>query len=535
MLISSGILSLLIPTFCCLGYCFCRRGRVESSPKGREAARHEYRKLEREYTRLRLELNEVRRSSYEALVEEEEEEEEEEEREKVEVEAKVSRALATVVEEEEPAEAAPPSRLVVSKELSRGPVLRRGVASRHLVDQVEETKLRLEAAERLVLQQDAGCRCEWLAAGWAKVHMLVRDGGSFLYDSSPCLVRWLVTVPLGIMSIALFYLDLIADCQVAYSLWMSNNPVWASWSATFICGQYAVVYVCVLVYLCRYDSAMPRGEGPSPCRGCGGHDICCGRFCGDCCSGRCCGGCTSRAVLFGLLGLPLGPLALDFLMFLEPMTLLGSLRACLPPRLAEEFIELLPRYRQARTLIEVCLEGVPQSVLELYIFLRINVYSGTGMCLEVDHQHAYFEINMQALERSLFLTALGIAKLAFDFFVHNQEGMGVGTYVSHSLTLLPSRFFRPGGGPALPPLVVTPLQRQSGQCSGRHALPIFGNEMTISGTEASEAAQQDSAPTDAAVPAPATARGGLLHSWRARFVSGKLALLGAIGFGAAAI
>ena len=59
------------------------------------------------------------------------------------------------------------------------------------------------------------------------------------------LVRWALTMPLGVMAIALFYADVVADLQVAYQLYTSNNPIWAAESIGFLTSQYVVVYVCV--------------------------------------------------------------------------------------------------------------------------------------------------------------------------------------------------------------------------------------------------------------------------------------------------
>ena len=51
-------------------------------------------------------------------------------------------------------------------------------------------------------------------------------------------------------------------------------------------------------------------------------------------------------------------------MFLQPLTLLDSLSrcCCLSPATARALINFFPRYRSARVLVEVSLEGIPQTV-----------------------------------------------------------------------------------------------------------------------------------------------------------------------------
>lgn len=77
---------------------------------------------------------------------------------------------------------------------------------------------------------------------------------------------------------------------------------------------------------------------------------------------------------FALFGLPLGPIVLDVLMFLEPLHLM-----CLLPCMQLRY--LLPAYRATRTLLEVTLEGLPQSVLQAYIFYKMRS-SGEGSSLQ---------------------------------------------------------------------------------------------------------------------------------------------------------
>ena len=135
----------------------------------------------------------------------------------------------------------------------------------------------------------------------------------------------------------------------------------------------------------------------------------------------------------GLIGFPLLPLILDVLMFLEPLTILGSLRLCLPAPMAEELITLLPYYRRMRVVLEVLLEGIPQSCLELYIYIKVHLVIGLGYCGDIERSRIGYSIGRAVLERSLALTALGIAKVAFEYFLdvepdddEDEDGVGEG-------------------------------------------------------------------------------------------------------------
>jgi len=131
-------------------------------------------------------------------------------------------------------------------------------------------------------------------------------------------------------------------------------------------------------------------------------------------------------------GFPLLPLLLDVAMFLEPLTLTPSLHHCLPHDMAEELIRFLPRYRRARVLLEVLLEGLPQSTLELFIFLRLHVFSGYGVCADIHRSHFNYDIDRQVLERSLLLSAVALAKVALEFFLADDAEFADGSSSSEA-------------------------------------------------------------------------------------------------------
>lgn len=331
--ISFGVLALLLPTLCCLGYCLCR-DQLRYAQQMASHASEELRRLEAEHARL----------------------------------------LA-----------------------SRPAAADNTHGARVLNDRLETVTVKLEAARRLATHE-AGVRDNLAMAeptepreqGWLALH--------------PHLARWLVTMPLGVAAIVLFYADMVADVAVVRSLYATQNVAWAMESVAFVAAQYLACYSMVLVYCVRIDG----------------------------------GGWRRRTLLFAFFGYPLGPIILDALMFLEPLTLLPELPRCLPAPLAHELATLLPRYRRARVLVEVILEGIPQSVLELYIFLRMEHFAGEGFCLDVDRSHRYYEIDFDALKQSFYLTAISIAKLAFEYFYfwHAPDRRGqVFSYVGTILQL----------------------------------------------------------------------------------------------------
>ena len=142
----------------------------------------------------------------------------------------------------------------------------------------------------------------------------------------------------GVASLALFYADVGSDALLALELARTSNPIWAGLTLAFISLQYFAAYLGVLLYLRSVYSAWS---------------------------------CTF--VGFLLVGFPLGPLVLDVLMFLEPINLMCLLPSCgllcLIP--SSQLHYLLPAYRSTRTLLEVTLESLPQSILQAYIYYRL--------------------------------------------------------------------------------------------------------------------------------------------------------------------
>ena len=101
-------------------------------------------------------------------------------------------------------------------------------------------------------------------------------------------------------------------------------------------------------------------------------------------------------VWYALVFMPV-PLALDVVMFLEPFGWLKFVPS-------DQVQALAPAYRAARTLEEVTLEGLPQSVLQIHIFERVT----SGKSATAGGTLA--GVDQTVLVRSLALSLLGFSK-----------------------------------------------------------------------------------------------------------------------------
>ena len=108
-------------------------------------------------------------------------------------------------------------------------------------------------------------------------------------------------------------------------LFNTDNPIWGTLTAIFIAVQYIACYVGVLAYLRTVYGVEAKLSNPF--------------------------------TLFALFGIPLGPLLLDVLMFLEPLTILWILPNT---QTFDQLRYLLPAYRATRVLIEVTNPSPPQ-------------------------------------------------------------------------------------------------------------------------------------------------------------------------------
>ena len=98
----------------------------------------------------------------------------------------------------------------------------------------------------------------------------------------------------SVLSVSLYFADLLSDVQVVTLLYATGNTTWAITSTSILIAQFLVVYLRVLPFL-------HSTFGPTSC----------------------------QYLVFLVLGFPGGCLALDSLMILEPFGLLSVLP--LPP------------------------------------------------------------------------------------------------------------------------------------------------------------------------------------------------------------
>ena len=143
----------------------------------------------------------------------------------------------------------------------------------------------------------------------------------------------------GLVTVSVYFADVISDVQVLMLLYKSGNTTWGHMSLFFLVAQFAVIYIRVLPYLQTTFGA----ESP-----------------------------IYKAYLWG--GFPFGSLLLDMMMFLEPFGLL----AVLP--LPEWLKTFIPAYKATRVIAEIFIESLPQCLLQSYILVSVmgRVHEGTA-------------------------------------------------------------------------------------------------------------------------------------------------------------
>ncbi|KAL3928830.1 MAG: hypothetical protein SGPRY_002219 [Prymnesium sp.] len=153
-------------------------------------------------------------------------------------------------------------------------------------------------------------------------------------SAHPCAARWAIDVPIGAVSAAFFYADVASDVIIASELVGSRQTTWAALSIAFILLPCLLAYASMVSFVWRLRGATP---------------LLCAVF---------------------ALGLPWGVVLLDLVMFIELSSLLSELSDALPGVRALKLF--LPSYRATRILWELSLETIPQSVLQLYIYMSLR-------------------------------------------------------------------------------------------------------------------------------------------------------------------
>ena len=186
----------------------------------------------------------------------------------------------------------------------------------------------------------------------------------------------------GLVTIAVYFADVVSDVQVALLLMRAGAIGWSDAAFVLLLGQFVAVYLRVLPYF-----------------------------------GATFGASSIRYRVFLLLGFPFGIVLLDVLMFLEPFGLLAVLPL---PMWLKQFI---PAYKATRIIAEVTLESLPQCLLQSYIFVVVqrSVAAGTaGPAARAIHPFA------SLLPKSICISTVAMVKIWLELVqTSRQAGMSV--------------------------------------------------------------------------------------------------------------
>ena len=209
-----------------------------------------------------------------------------------------------------------------------------------------------------------------------------KEPGFFAKIMKSTFVQIMTKAANGIMTVILYFADLMSDLGVVQLLLDSGNMLWAYMSILILIAQFVAVYARVLPYLSATfgaDSTLFR--------------------------------------LFLVFGFPWGCLMLDGLMFLEPFGLLTVLPF---PDWLRQFV---PAYKATRIIAEVAIESLPQCLLQAYIYIVVvtNVRKGTAS----ESQLAMVEF-ASLLPKSILISTLATLKTWIELVSEaRQAGLSV--------------------------------------------------------------------------------------------------------------
>lgn len=186
----------------------------------------------------------------------------------------------------------------------------------------------------------------------------------------------------GVLTIYLYFMDLISDYQVTQLYYSTKAYRFAAASACLLIGQFAVVWMRVLPYLyITYgdDSLFYR--------------------------------------LFLFIGMPLGCFFFDFLMFLGPFGLLPIVP------MPEAMRLFIPAYGATRMIAEVLVEALPQWVMQAIIFVLVSQHVRDGNASHVDlslysHNNGAF---VSLMPKSILISSLTMLKTWYDLVQEARE------------------------------------------------------------------------------------------------------------------
>ena len=186
----------------------------------------------------------------------------------------------------------------------------------------------------------------------------------------------------GVLTIYLYFMDLISDYQVTVLYYHTGAMRFAFVSACLLFGQFLVVWLRVLPYLqVTYGSQ------------------------------------STFYQLFLFLGMPLGCFFFDFLMFLGPFGLLPI--APLP----EAMRLFVPAYAATRMIAEVLVEALPQWIMQAIIFVIVSNHVREGTASESDMR--LYEYNngsfLTLMPKSILLSSATMLKTWYDLVQEARE------------------------------------------------------------------------------------------------------------------
>ena len=191
----------------------------------------------------------------------------------------------------------------------------------------------------------------------------------------------------GVLTIYLYFMDLISDYQVTVLYYNTGAVRFAFVSLCLLVGQFAVVWMRVLPYL-----SVTYGTDSTFYR------------------------------IFLYIGMPFGCFFFDFLMFLIPFGLLPVVP------MPESWRLFIPAYAATRMIAEVLIEAFPQFVMQAIIFVLVSehVHAGTASDVDMNLYHVSNGSFVSVMPKSILITSAGMLKTWYDLVQEAREaGIGV--------------------------------------------------------------------------------------------------------------
>ena len=243
------------------------------------------------------------------------------------------------------------------------------------VEQLTEflSAMETEEAEAVDLEAAAAAAAEAEAAK-------AREGGCA--ETTRTAVTILKNTISGVLTIYLYFMDLISDYQVTMLYYHAHAMTFAAVSASLLVGQFAVVTLRVLPYL-----EVTYGKESTFYR------------------------------LFLVFGLPWGCFFFDFLMFLGPFGLLPIVP------MPEAMRLFVPAYGATRMIAEVLIEALPQWLMQAIIFVMVSerVRDGTATLADTTLYELDNGSFISLMPKSILISSLTMLKTWYDLVQEARE------------------------------------------------------------------------------------------------------------------